>query len=286
MARQKYKDIKDLRHFICNLSVVPIFERPEHGSQMVSQLLFGECGSVVVVKNKHWYKVSSDDVGVTGWVDTNQIFLISETQYHLYNNKKAYLIDICSVVLNDQTPIPILMGSSLRQYDGISFRMPDGKYICNGLVAIPEELTLTEDVILKLARKYLKAPYLKGGRTIFGIDAGALVQIILKNFNIHLPVMPEQQLNYGEIVDFIEQSQPGDIAFFHDDTGNINHCGIILSKFKIIHADGFVRIDKLDHFGIYSKEKKKYTHRLRLIKRVTKLAESKKASSEFTDNAF
>ena len=36
----------------------------------------------------------------------------------------------------------------------------------------------------------------------------------------------------------------------------------------IIHAAGKVRIDKLDHQGIFNVDTGKYTHKLRLIRRV------------------
>jgi hypothetical protein len=34
----------------------------------------------------------------------------------------------------------------------------------------------------------------------------------------------------------------------------------------IIHASGKVRIDRLDHLGIYNAEVNKHTHKLRVIK--------------------
>ena len=43
--------------------------------------------------------------------------------------------------------------------------------------------------------------------------------------------------------------------------------GIILKNKKIIHSSGKVRIDLMDETGIYNSESKKYSHRLKLIKR-------------------
>jgi hypothetical protein len=37
---------------------------------------------------------------------------------------------------------------------------------------------------------------------------------------------------------------------------------------KIIHASGKVRIDRIDHEGIFNEETGRYTHRLRLLKRI------------------
>ena len=37
---------------------------------------------------------------------------------------------------------------------------------------------------------------------------------------------------------------------------------------KVIHCFGGVRIDKLDHYGIYDETRQLYSKRLRLIKRI------------------
>ncbi len=73
--------------------------------------------------------------------------------------------------------------------------------------------------------------------------------------------------NLGTGIDFIHEAMPGDLAFFGNEEGNIIHVGIILEGQKIIHASGKVRIDKIDHNGIYNEEGNRYTHHLRIIKR-------------------
>jgi len=49
------------------------------------------------------------------------------------------------------------------------------------------------------------------------------------------------------------------------------HVGIILKDNRIIHASAKVRIDKLDHFWNYNAEQKKYSHSLKIIKRIFKM---------------
>jgi len=46
------------------------------------------------------------------------------------------------------------------------------------------------------------------------------------------------------------------------------HVGILLPDSKIIHASGHVRIDKIDHQGIYRADFAKYTHQTRIIKKM------------------
>ncbi|MFT5383148.1 MAG: hypothetical protein ACI81W_000545, partial [Saprospiraceae bacterium] len=63
------------------------------------------------------------------------------------------------------------------------------------------------------------------------------------------------------------------------------HVGIIMADNQIIHASGQVRIDKIDHFGIYNVDSKKYSHRLRVIKRILPTMDIRvsKAAQEIID---
>jgi gamma-D-glutamyl-L-lysine dipeptidyl-peptidase len=77
-----------------------------------------------------------------------------------------------------------------------------------------------------------------------------------------------QQATQGEALSFIEESEPGDLAFFDNEEGRIIHVGIIMEDNHIIHAHGKVRIDRLDHLGIYNTDTKRHSHKLRVIKKI------------------
>jgi cell wall-associated NlpC family hydrolase len=85
---------------------------------------------------------------------------------------------------------------------------------------------------------------------------------------IHLSRDAAQQANAGENVSLLDEAQTADLLFFDNEEGKIVHVGILLNNSKIIHASGKVRIDMIDHQGIYNNELKKYTHKLRLIRRI------------------
>ena len=91
---------------------------------------------------------------------------------------------------------------------------------------------------------------------------------LLQLHGIHLSRDASQQANAGENVSLLDEAHPGDLLFFDNEEGAIVHVGILLENRKIIHASGKVRIDMIDHQGIYNNELKKYTHKLRLIKRI------------------
>ncbi|MNR49020.1 NlpC/P60 family protein [compost metagenome] len=76
-----------------------------------------------------------------------------------------------------------------------------------------------------------------------------------------------QQAEEGEVVDFLQEVQTGDLAFFDNSEGRIIHVGMMLNANEIIHASGKVRIDPMDSQGIYNAELGRYTHNLRIVKR-------------------
>jgi cell wall-associated NlpC family hydrolase len=123
--------------------------------------------------------------------------------------------------------------------------------------------TIVDDAML-----YLHAPYLWGGRTPFGIDCSGLTQMVYKLKKIKLLRDAAQQATHGEPLNFISEAEPGDLAFFDNEEGDIVHVGLMLDKSRIIHVSGKVRIDMIDHVGIFNEDEQQYTHKLRVIKRI------------------
>ena len=77
-----------------------------------------------------------------------------------------------------------------------------------------------------------------------------------------------QQASQGDALSFIDESEPGDLAFFDNNDGDIIHVGIIMKDHHIIHAHGKVRIDRLDQSGIYNVDTNTHSHKLRVIKKI------------------
>lgn len=107
-----------------------------------------------------------------------------------------------------------------------------------------------------------------GGKTPFGIDCSGFTQMVYKTLGIQLPRDAYQQATVGEHLSFIEEAEPGDLAFFDNAEGKITHVGIIMADNYIIHASGKVRVDRLDHQGIYNTETGRHTHKLRVINKI------------------
>ena len=116
--------------------------------------------------------------------------------------------------------------------------------------------------------KFINSPYIWGGRIPSGIDCSGLTQLVYKIHGKPIPVTAGFRQRQGKGINFIEETRPGDLVFFDNDRGRISHVGMIISSGLVIHASGRVRIDRIDHQGIFRQESGKYSHHLRMIKRI------------------
>ncbi len=254
---------------IINQSLVPVRKQPADTSEMTNQLIFGE---LILVKSKlnDWLLVESMHDQYEGWLDEKQIKPLNKVEFdHLTEINQVVTQSIMSMAQTDrnQQPIYLTMGSRLFRYKDHIFNNFEEDYFFSGKTFnIPNHPHGKQ--IVDAALEYLHAPYLWGGRSVWGIDCSGLVQMAFLLNGINLPRDAADQSLKGDLIDFTHEIKPGDLAFFDNQEEKIIHVGIALSVNNIIHASGKVRIDTLDHQGIYNSDLKKYTHKLRLIKRL------------------
>lgn len=233
---------------ICIVTVAPVRAENSDKAEIVTEILFGESADILEV-NKNWTKIKMHYDNYEGWMDTKQIKPV--TDEYLANRKVTLITeDFASIMTNDGKTL-LSMGSEVEFPAVASRRSHD----------VRESIALT-------AREFLNIPYLWGGKSFFAVDCSGFVQLVYKIHNVKMPRDTYQQAEVGEALSFVEESQPGDLAFFENSEGKIIHVGIMLENQKIIHASGKVRIDTLDSSGIFNKEMNKHTHKLRVIKSV------------------
>ncbi|WP_338734041.1 C40 family peptidase [Mangrovimonas cancribranchiae] len=244
---------------ICNLSIVPLRFEPTDKSELVSQVLYGDYFKILE-KRKSWSRIRLGFDNYEGWIDNKQLVEISEEQYkQLHNEAPIIATDLVEFIEDEnQQLFPIPLGATLNGLQLLKHKH-DGT---------TENKKQPKSHFLNTAFLYLNAPYLWGGKTPFGIDCSGFTQMVYKLNGHKLLRDASQQATQGESLSFIEESEPGDLAFFDNNEGDIIHVGIIMEDNYIIHAHGKVRIDRLDHSGIYNHDKRMHTHKLRVIKKI------------------
>lgn len=247
----------------CFLSMIPVRAEPSGKSAMVNQLLFGD--RVLVIESfGDWYKIISLHDNYEGWCESNQMVLLTDEGNHTLPVRLVN--DITATLASGSNTITPVYGSSVSVQGNDYIINQKPWQLVSGHLTEPLEFNGTN--VLSTALKLMGAPYLWGGRSPFGIDCSGLIQIAFKMTGMNMPRDARQQAEHpGEFIDLIAETQAGDIAFFDNEEGVIKHTGILTGQDTIIHASGRVRMDPVDHQGIFNRESGKYTHKLRLIKR-------------------
>jgi len=261
-----------MNYGISALSLIPVRKEPSEKSEMVTQILYGEHFEILEIM-VGWCHVRLDYDNYEGWADEKMITPVSQRTYlKIIKKPIAIATDIFTIIpVNGEQNIMIVAGSTLpvwRPYKK-QFSIEKETYSMPGNVSYGPAKD-ARALIIRQALKYFNAPYLWGGRSPFGIDCSGFTQVIYKTAGCKLPRDATQQVHEGIAISFVDEAQPGDLAFFDDDEGEIIHVGIIWKKNKIIHASGKVRIDNVDQFGIYNTDLKRYTHKMRVMKKVLK----------------
>jgi len=255
-----------MNYGICNLSIIPLRIEPNDASELVSQVLFGEHFKVLEMRKK-WSKIRLAFDNYEGWVDNKQFEEITEEIFtNIQNSNTCLVAELIDFTTDDkQQFLTIPIGANLPFYNNQNLVINSTNYYYEGAIFDEKK---PKEATIEIAYKYLNAPYLWGGKTPFGIDCSGFTQMVYKLCGYKLLRDASQQATQGEVLSFIEESEPGDLAFFDNAEGNITHVGIIMNDNYIIHAHGKVRIDRIDHSGIFNVDTQRHTHKLRVIKKI------------------
>ncbi|MGF1564551.1 MAG: NlpC/P60 family protein [Flavobacteriales bacterium] len=243
-----------MKHFRISVPIAPVRLQPTDTSEQVTQFLYGEPVEVIYEKNQ-WRACRSLIDGYEGFVDEK--------------------------LLSPDDPDRIWSDDLLREPvswwetpEGLRL-LPAGSRVISSSDPSPKQAKPSE--IVAYAMHFLGAPYLWGGKSILGIDCSGFTQLVFAVNGIPIPRDASQQIYSGAPVDFIQLAHEGDLAFFGPEPDRITHVGILIraseksqndGEWNILHASGEVRIDVLDHQGIYRVDRKTYTHDLRAIRRL------------------
>ena len=252
-----------MNKFICENVFVPLRSGPSHKSEMLSQVLFGE-KYIILDQIDHWVKIETVFDSYQGWIDINHIQHTEETvsvESHVLNRSLTCFKE-------DQSKLVLEAGCEVYNPDfkRLTFKVSDHIYTTEE--GFNNSFFSNNESLPQYGMKFLNAPYIWGGRIPSGIDCSGFTQLVYKVSGKAIPRDSWQQAEVGAAISFINEAKPGDLVFFDNDRGRITHVGMILAEGLVIHASGRVRIDTIDHQGIYKQELGDYSHKLRTIRRI------------------
>lgn len=227
--------------FYINEPVAVMREEVTHDSRVASQALFSEKVSVEKQVGD-WSLITTPD-GYQGWAQTAALvgrenvydtdLKVSRLAAHLYGIKDT-----------EFGPIKTLpFGSQLKALDASDARwikviLPDEKecFIQRGDVAILPTLTSKAD-LAEFANKFKGLPYTWGGRTSFGYDCSGFVQMLYNQIGVQLQRDAKQQILDERFQDVsLDMLTPGDLVFFGQNPGKIQHVGLYIGDSQFIHS--------------------------------------------------
>jgi gamma-D-glutamyl-L-lysine dipeptidyl-peptidase len=253
---------------ICKVYAAHVYKQPLHTAELSTQLLFGNYVQILQVQ-QHWAEVQLLWNNEIGWLLSAQIQNIEgedESNYFIGRKPSLATANHTNMLLPAMASLPHynpILGSCTIDANAILNISPDA--VQNGY------LPLIKQNLLNILFSYINVPYVWGGLTHAGVDCSGLVCIAYKYFGIALPHNAAAQAEKGIAVDFLQEAQLGDIAYFSDGDGDIHHVGILLNNSEIIHASenaGCVAVHAIDNYGIINNITSKRTHQLRVIKRL------------------
>lgn len=233
-----------------------------HSSEMVTQAILGTPLRVLQQQGE-WYRVQTPDRYIS-WIPANSITLQDETGWNGWREATRYIYTGFQGFVYDAPNrqagiVSDIVAGAILQADGKAHKgfvpviFPDGR---KGFLKSAECCDLDQwasrpfdlDAVLQTARTMMGSTYLWGGTSVKGADCSGFVKTAYFCGGVILARDASQQALTGEIIpaDRWTTCQMGDLLFFGNARGRVDHVGLYLDNGRYIHCSGQVKVNSLD----------------------------------------
>lgn len=238
-------------------------EQPSEDGKVIGKMTSKSAGNILETTDNGWYKIQSG--GITGYVKSDYILTGAPAKEEALQVAELMAIvntDMLNARSEPSTDSKIWTQISnneryavLKQVDGwveIELEQDSNAYVASEFVdvryALPEAIKFSpleekanaaaslRTQIVNYALRFLGNPYVWGGTSLTkGADCSGFVLSVFKNFGISLPHYSGSQAQLGKAVTSSEM-RPGDLVFYANSRGTINHVGIYIGNGQIVNA--------------------------------------------------
>jgi len=240
---------------IVTLAALDVRHRPDHASEMGSQLLMGEVVRVIRRAAKgRWLLVDNLADGYRGWVRAWGVLLAGSRHVADWRRRAraraiALWVEVREEPGRGSLVSPLFWGARVipGRVQG-RFRRVE---LPGGVRGWVESRALSTSQgaapnLLSRVRGLLGVPYLWGGRTLTGMDCSGFVQMLLAEQGQRLPRDAGDQEGRCRPLGPRRRPKPGDLVFFGPRGAPALHVGMMIGVDVYAHSRGRVRVNSLD----------------------------------------
>lgn len=212
---------------------------PVEVKQEGTELLYGE--PVRLIRDMDPYYQVQGSTGYLGYIPKSTVRTMPLSEWTRYHNAEQAIFDRDATLKNGLeikmgTRLPFLLNGNILLADGREYALYGDAYHVSNAAKNP-----LRDKIIETGKKYLKLPYVWGGRSAEGVDCSGFVMQSFGQNGIFLPRDTDEMANMGWIVGlpgWQEAMLPGDLLFFAGHRRLVTHVAIYMGAGKVIHSLG------------------------------------------------
>ncbi len=207
----------------------PLRREPAPDAPLDTEALKGERVTVYERNDEGWAWGQLESDGYVGWLPSNALGPLGPPPTHRVTALRTLAFPGPSIKLPPVEALPLGARIAITRMEE-PFAVSAGGYIPAQHLA---PLDTAETDFVAVARRFLGAPYLWGGKTGLGLDCSGLVQVALTACGIACPRDTYMQESaFGQPVD-LSDLRRGDLVFWR------GHVGIALDRTSLLHANAF-----------------------------------------------
>jgi cell wall-associated NlpC family hydrolase len=212
-------------------ALAPLRKDPPSGTQLSSELLFGETVTVFEDKNGiAWVQNESD--GYVGYTDSHCLSATRHTPTHVVSAIHTCLYPAPTIRAPSHGLVPLGATVCVTGTKGRYAELATGEWVPMQHLGALDRF---ESDPVAVALRLTGSPYVWGGRSSLGLDCSALVQLALTRCGVDAPRDSDmQEAALGSPVDFdgtAARLKRGDLVFWK------GHVGIFISAKEFLHAN-------------------------------------------------